>query len=74
VEPWKAEGGHGGGDLLLVKDLFDPAPERDRFRRAADHRAGAWSVLTGIAANESIATGRPVEVDALVRGLELPED
>jgi predicted dehydrogenase len=73
VEPWKAEGGHGGGDLLLVKDLFDPGAEPDRFHRAADHRAGAWSVLTGIAANESIATGKPVDVDALVRDLEPPE-
>jgi predicted dehydrogenase len=73
VEPWKAEGGHGGGDLLLLADLFDPPPGPDRFRRAADHREGAWSVLTGIAANESIATGRAVEVDTLVQGLELPE-
>jgi predicted dehydrogenase len=73
VEPWRAEGGHGGGDLLLVRDLFDPPAEPDRFRRAADHRAGAWSVLTGIAANESIATGKAVEVESLVRGLELPE-
>jgi hypothetical protein len=56
-----------------MKDLFDPGAEPDRFGRAADHRAGAWSVLTGFAANESIATGRTVEVDSLVRGLELPE-
>ena len=73
VEPWQAEGGHGGGDLLLMKDLFDPGAAPDPHGRAADHRAGAWSVLTGIAANESIATGQPVQVDSLVRGLELPD-
>jgi hypothetical protein len=28
---------------------------------------GAWSILTGIAANKSIRTGSPVDVDALVK-------
>ena len=40
--------------------------------RAADHRAGAWSILTGIAANRSITTGERVRVDELVTGLALP--
>jgi len=61
-----AEGGHGGGDPVLQNDLFG-TPVEDRFHRAANHVDGAMSILTGIAANQSIATGRPVDVDTLVR-------
>jgi hypothetical protein len=28
---------------------------------------GAWSILTGIAANRSIRTGLPVDVESLVK-------
>ena len=64
------EGGHGGGDTLLLADLFASDPPADPLGRAADHVAGAWSVLTGIAANRSIATGETVDVaDLLSPGL-----
>ena len=53
----RARGGHGGGDSPLLHDLFDTAPEADRYLRAADQRAGAYSILTGVAANRSMATG-----------------
>lgn len=51
--PWKAdftlgEGGHGGGDNAMLADLFGE-PGDDPLQRAADHRAGAMSILTGIA-------------------------
>jgi len=59
------EGGHGGGDALLLEDLLDPAPTPDPLGRAADHAAGAWSVLVGIAANRSIATGETVRIASL---------
>jgi predicted dehydrogenase len=59
-------GGHGGGDPLLLQDIFgQPGP--DRFRRAASHIDGVMSILTGIAANQSIASGLPVEIDRLIR-------
>ena len=70
VELRDAEGAHGGGDLPLVRDVLDPSADPDPLERAADHRAGAWSILTGIAANRSIATGKPVEVASLVSGLD----
>ncbi len=71
--PIDATGGsHGGGDALLLADLFAETTEHDPLGRAADHRAGAWSILTGIAANRSIASGERVVVDELVEGLELP--
>ncbi|MCK9253277.1 MAG: Gfo/Idh/MocA family oxidoreductase [Eubacteriales bacterium] len=70
-EPYEVEvpmtgGGHGGGDPVLLNDLFG-TPVPDRFNRAASHVDGAMSILTGIAANKSIATGLPVQVDSLVR-------
>lgn len=66
VEVEEQEGGHGGGDPVLLNDLFGHA-EEDPYQRAADHIDGARSILTGIAANRSIATGLPVQVNSLVR-------
>jgi predicted dehydrogenase len=68
----EGEGGHGGGDKLLLADLLAPAPPPDPLGRAADHVAGAWSVLVGIAANRAIETGETVSVAGLVREDLLP--
>lgn len=65
VEIPTAEGGHGGGDPILLNDLFG-VPEYDEFHRAASHVDGAMSILTGIAANRAIATGMPVNIKDLV--------
>lgn len=59
-------GGHGGGDIAMLEDIFGP-PREDPFRRAASHIDGAMSILVGIAANISIRTGQPVKIDDLVR-------
>lgn len=61
-----SEGSHGGGDDIMLNDIFG-TPLNDEFHRAADYRQGAMSILTGIAANRSFATGGPVEIDGLVR-------
>lgn len=66
IEIPSGEGGHGGGDKRLLDDVFNPTPTSDPLHRAADHRAGAMSILTGIAANQSFATGLPVKVADLV--------
>lgn len=66
VEVEDAEGGHGGGDPVLLNDIFGN-PEPDKFNRAANHIDGARSILTGIAANQAIRTGLPVRVDSLVK-------
>ena len=60
------EGGHGGGDKRLLDDVF-VGGQSDPLGRAADHTDGAMSILTGIAANQSFATGLPVQVSTLVR-------
>ncbi|HTG71539.1 MAG TPA: Gfo/Idh/MocA family oxidoreductase, partial [Candidatus Udaeobacter sp.] len=69
--PYEAEveegvGGHGGGDPVLLNDLFG-SPVEDPFNRAANHIDGARSILTGIAANRSIQTGLAVQIDDLVK-------
>ena len=61
-----AEGGHGGGDPVLLNDIFG-IPEHDPLNRAASHVDGAMSILTGIAANKAIATGMPVNIKDLVQ-------
>jgi hypothetical protein len=71
VPVWTGEGGHGGGDNLMLRDLF--APEGDRYLRAADHRSGVASILCGVAANRSIAEGGWVKIDDLIHGLERPD-
>jgi predicted dehydrogenase len=73
VEVWQSKGGHGGADPVMVNDLFDRNPPEDKYKRAADQRAGAWSILTGVAANRSIESGRPIRIDELFHGLEEPE-
>jgi len=59
------EGGHGGGDIRLLRDIFTESPE-DPLGRKADHKAGALSILTGIAANRSLAEKREVSISELV--------
>jgi predicted dehydrogenase len=61
----EGKGGHGGGDLVMLNDIFGD-PEPDRFKRAASHVDGAYSILTGIAANKSIAAGEPVRIRDLL--------
>jgi predicted dehydrogenase len=65
--------GHGGADLRMTEVLFGPegggAPggrTPDRLGRAATERDGAASLLVGLAANASLATGGPVRVADLL--------
>jgi predicted dehydrogenase len=73
AEVWQAIGGHGGGDRLLIEDIFNPDPEGDEYLRAADQRAGAYSILTGIAANHSMETGTLIRIDVLCHDIGLPD-
>lgn len=66
VEIPTASGGHGGGDAVLLEDLFSPRAPVDPFGRAASHLDGAAAILVGIAANRSMATGAAIDVDDLL--------
>ncbi len=60
------KGGHGGGDVRLLRDVFAGA-QPDPLGHAAGYIDGAKSILTGIAANISMKTGEPVQVKDLVQ-------
>ena len=63
-------GGHGGGDSRMLRDVFLGAKD-DHLGHAAGYIDGAKSILTGIAATESIRTGMPIKVKDLVK---LPDE
>ena len=73
LDVWTGAGGHGGGDIVMLKEIFDPGGEPDKYLRAADQRGGAYSILTGIAANQSMATGRVVAIEDLVKNIGWPD-
>src|SRR5262249_36479472 len=73
VEVWKGTGGHGGGDTVMLDDLFLREKPVDKYMRASDQRGGAYSILTGIAANHSVERGKAVEIADLVPGIPLPD-
>ncbi|MBG0820592.1 Gfo/Idh/MocA family oxidoreductase [Planomonospora sp. ID91781] len=57
----QGEGGHGGGDRLLLDDVFR-GPDGDPLARQAGYLDGIRSVMVGASANESIRTGRPIRL------------
>lgn len=57
--------GHGGGDEKLQNKIFRTPDAKDPFDRAAGIRDGAMSILIGIAARNSIESGRPVRIAEL---------
>lgn len=65
--PIAKEGGHGGGDIRLLNDVFLGADPNDPLHRAAGHLDGATSILTGIAANKAFKTGEVVKVADLLK-------
>jgi predicted dehydrogenase len=69
-------GGHGGGDAILLMDVFrrDLRLHADPLGRPADYLDGVRAVAVGIAANESMRTGQPVHVDDLDLGAPLTRD
>jgi predicted dehydrogenase len=73
VVPWSAKGDHGGGDRLMLEDIFLPDLPPDKYLRAADERAGACSILVGIAANRCFETGGSVRISELVPDLPKPD-
>lgn len=59
------EGSHGGSDPRMMGDLFARTTQPDQLARRAGAQQGAASSLMGVAANQSIATNRPITMDEL---------
>ncbi len=60
------KGGHAGGDDRLREVIFRNAPVPPHMR-LPDSRAGAMSVLTGVAARKSVEQKRPIKIAELAR-------
>jgi hypothetical protein len=58
-------GGHGGGDTRMKDKIFKNPNLPDPYRQSAGTRDGAMSILIGIAARNSIETGKPVRLGDL---------
>ena len=63
-------GGHGGGDALLLADVFR-GPGEDWLERPSSWIDGVRSVAVGMAGNESLRTGLPVAIADLDLGVDL---
>lgn len=63
-------GGHGGGDALLLADVFRGAGD-DWLERASDWVDGIRSIAVGMAGNESLRIGLPVTISDLGLGVDL---
>jgi predicted dehydrogenase len=63
VVPIRSEidGGHGGGDALLLDDVFRGGQD-DPLGRRAGYRDGLAAVVVGLAANTSMSTGERVRI------------
>jgi predicted dehydrogenase len=66
----EGEGGHGGGDALLLADVFR-GPGDDWLERPSSWVDGVRSVAVGMAGNESLRTGLPVTIAELDLGVDL---
>ncbi len=55
------DGAHGGGDRLLLDDVFR-GPGDDPLARQAGYLDGIRGVMVGVCANESMRAGRPIRL------------
>ncbi len=72
ITPRSGQGGHGGGDPVMLADLYLATASADACFRASNEQAGAASCLIGAAANRSFLSGQPVRIADLVTGLRQP--
>lgn len=63
----KAQGNHAGGDERLLERLFSGRQIPDPLGYMANSWSGAMSILIGISANKSIATGQPIAIKDLLK-------
>jgi len=66
----EGDGGHGGGDALLLADIF-LGPGEDWLERPSSWVDGVRSIAVGMAGNESLRTRLPVTIADLGLGVEL---
>jgi hypothetical protein len=70
IEITEGGGGHGGGDILMLADVFR-GPGDDWLERPSDWIDGVRSISVGMAGNESLRTGQAVTIADLGLGVDL---
>ncbi|WIL35385.1 Gfo/Idh/MocA family oxidoreductase [Bacillus stercoris] len=65
IQVVKNEGGHGGGDPLLLEDLFLGKDPLRRYDILAGAEAGAYSIAVGEGMWRSVAEKRPIGIKEL---------
>lgn len=68
IEIVQGEGAHGGGDQLLLADIFNGVGE-DPYHRPAGLTDGIHAIAVGICGNTSLHTRGPVQVSDVALGL-----
>ena len=63
IEASSVGGVHGGGDIRLITDVIKGRDGDDILKQQADSVDGAAAVLLGSAGNESIRTGKVVDIE-----------
>ena len=63
IEADTTVGVHGGGDIRLIRDIIVGRDDDDILHQQATAIDGAAAVLLGAAGNESIRTGKVVEIE-----------
>ena len=53
--------------------MFGIVKIEDELKRAADQRSGAYSIITGIAANMSMASGKTIQIKDILKNVNYPE-
>ena len=67
IDVWHGVGDHGGADPVMLGYLFDAEKVGpDPYARGSSHIDGAWSILTGIAANEAMAQNKRIHIESLL--------
>lgn len=72
LEIINGEGSHGGGDKLLLADIFR-GPQEDPYHRPAGLVDGINAIAVGIAGNLSLLQGLPVHIREVALGLDVAE-
>ena len=62
----EGEGTHGGADSEIRAMIFEKG-HKDPLGQSAGSRAGVMASLIGIAARDSIETGKTIKIDDMVK-------
>lgn len=61
------EGGHGGGDPVLLEDLYLGEDPKRPYNILSGSIDGAYSIATGEAVWKSVKENRPIQIDELLK-------